>query len=126
MAKLEERPVDSGLVGLKGLADTDAVEWWKRRFGLLAGIPTEVARAGALVPQFRQLAELPEAERKRLTRTRMQAFLQVPGDQKQAIFAARKLANAIDPELLASDDALVQQLIPEVPGAEEIQRQTSS
>ena len=123
MAKLEVRPVDSGLVGLKGGDDAAAVDWWKRRFALLAAIPTQVARVGALLPQFRQLAELPEAERKRLTRARMQAFLQVPADQRQAVLAARQLANAIDPKLLAADDAVVQLLIPEVPGAEDMQRQ---
>jgi hypothetical protein len=122
MAKLD-RPVDSGLVTLKGGDDAAAVDWWKKRFALLAGIPTDAARAGALVPQFRQLAELPEPERKRLTKARMTAFVQTPGDQRQAVMAARKLANAIDPALLSSDDAVVQQLIPEVPGADEIQRQ---
>lgn len=123
MAKLEARPVDAGLVALKSADDGAAVDWWKKRFALLAGIPTDVARAGALVPQFRQLAELPEADRRRLTRARMQAFLQTPGDQQQAILSARKLANALDPHLLATDDALVQQLIPEVPGAEQLQSQ---
>ena len=123
MAKLEQRAVDSAVVALRSQDDASAVDWWKRRFALLAAIPTDVARAGALVPQFRQLAELPEADRRRLTRARMQAFLQVPADQKQAVLAARQLANAIDPAVLASDDAVVQQLIPEVPGAEEMQRQ---
>jgi hypothetical protein len=114
--------VDSGLVALRGADDSAAIDWWKERFALLAGIPTDVARAGAIVPQFRQLAELPDAERRRLTRARMQAFLQTPADQRERVVAARKLANAIDPALLASDDAVVKQLIPEVPGAEEIQR----
>ncbi len=126
MAKVEARPVDSGVVAQKGGDDAAAVEWWKQRFALLASIPTDVARAGAIVPQFRQLAELPEAERRRLTRARMQAFLAAPLDQRQAVMAARKLANAIDPALLRSDDAVVQQLVPEVPGAEEIQRQLGS
>ena len=123
MAKLEARPVDSGLIALRGTDDAAAIDWWKKRFALLAGIPTDIARAGALVPQFRQLAELPEADRKRLTRARMQAFLQTPEDQKQAIMSARKLASAIDPHLLSNDDAVVQQLIPEVPGAEQLQGQ---
>lgn len=123
MAKPEARPVDSGLVALRTADDAAAVQWWKKRFELLAGIPTDIARAGAVVPQFRELATLPVSERRRLTRARMQAFLTVPADQRQRVFAARKLANAIDPALLASDDAVVQQLIPEVPGAEEIQRQ---
>jgi hypothetical protein len=125
MAKLD-RPVDSGLVALKSLDDAAAVDWWKKRFALLATIPTDIARAGALVPQFRQLAELPDAERRRLTRARMQAFLQAPADQRQAVMSARQLASAIDPKVLASDDALVQQLVPEVPGADELQRQMRS
>jgi predicted component of type VI protein secretion system len=123
VAKIEARAIDAGLVALKSADDAAAVDWWKKRFALLAGIPTDAARAGALVPQFRQLAELPEAERRRLTRARMQAFLQAPGDQRQAIIAARQLASAIDPRVLASDDAVVQELVPEVPGAEEMQRQ---
>jgi hypothetical protein len=126
MARLEARPVDSGLVALRGADDSAAIDWWKERFALLAGIPTDVARAGAIVPQFRQLAELPDAERRRLTRARMQAFLQTPADLRERVVAARKLANAIDPALLASDDAVVKLLIPEVPGAEEIQRHLGS
>ena len=126
MAKIEARAVDSGLVAIRGEDETRAIQWWKDRFALLAGIQTDAARAGALVPQFRELASFPEADRRRLTRARMQAFVQVPSDQRQRILAARQLANAIDPALLASDDAVVQQLIPEVPGAEEIQRQLGS
>lgn len=126
MAKLDMRAVDAGLVALKSADDATAVDWWKKRFALLAGIPTDVARAGALLPQLRQLAELSEADRRRLTRARMQAFLQVPGDQRQAVLSALKVANAVDPGLLSSDDAVVQQLIPEVPGADEMQRQIGS
>jgi hypothetical protein len=123
MAKVEARAVDAGLVSAKGGDDARAVQWWKDRFALLAGIPTDIARAGALVPQFRELAGFPEAERRRLTRARMQAFLQAPADQRQRIMAARAIAKAIDPAVLASDDAVVQQLIPEVPGADEMQQQ---
>ncbi len=126
MARIEARSVDSGLITLRNENDAAAVDWWKKRFTLLAGIPTDVARAGALVPQFRELAGLPEAERRRLTKARMQAFLQTPADQRQVVIAARKLANAIDPALLASDDAVVSQILPEVPGAEELQRQMGS
>ena len=123
MAKPEARAVDPGLLSILSADDAAAIDWWKKRFALLSGIPTDAARAGALIPQLRQLAELPEADRRRLTRARMQAFLQVPGDQRPAILAARHLASVIDPALLASDDAVVQQLVPEVPGAEEMQRQ---
>ncbi len=123
MAKIEDRPVDSGLAQLKGQDDGRVVEWWKQRFTLIAGVPTEIARAGALLPQMRQLSQLPEAERRRLTKARMQAFLTIPSDQRQRVLAARKLASAVDPALLASDDAIVQQLIPEVPGAGDLQQQ---
>ena len=123
MAKPEARAVDPGLLSIRSADDAAAIDWWKKRFALLSGIPTDAARAGALIPQLRQLAELPEADRKRLTRARMRAFLQAPGDQRQAALAARQLANAIVPGLLASDDAVVRQLVPEVPGAEEMQRQ---
>lgn len=117
MAKVEERPIDPGVVALKGKADAEAVEWWKGRFALLAGIPSDIARAGALLPQMRELAHLPEAERRRLTKARMQAFMAVPSDQRQRVLAARKLASAIDPELAQSDDQVTAALAEEIPGA---------
>ena len=126
MAKLEERPVDAGLAGLKGRDDAAAVEWWTERFALLAGIPSDVARAGAIVPQFRELSHLPEAERRRLTRARVQAFVALPADQRQRVLAGRKLATAIDPTLVASDDAVSAQVAGEVPGADAIQREMRS
>lgn len=123
MAKLEERAVDAGLGPLKGKDDAALIEWWKQRFGLVAGIPTDVARAGALVPQMRELARLPDAERRRLTKTRMQAFMTVPTDQRQRVLAARKLAGAIDPELAKSDDQVTAALAAEIPGAADFAKQ---
>jgi hypothetical protein len=123
MAKLEARAVDSGVAQLRGTDDPAAMEWWKQRFALIAGIPTEVARAGALLPQMRELSRLPEAERRRLTKLRMQAFTSVPSDQRQLVMSARKLTYAFDPDLVQSDDQLVQQLVPEVPGAADIAQQ---
>lgn len=123
MAKIEERPVDSGVAELAGRDDAVAVEWWKQRFALIAGVPGDIARAGALLPALRQLSRLSVADRRRLTKARMQAFLAIPGDQRQRILTARTLAAARDPELTASDQAVVDQIIPEVPGAADMQRQ---
>lgn len=122
MAKLEERAVDAGLAELKPGDDAAAVEWWKQRLSMTAAVPGEIARAGAWLPQLRQLSRLPEAERRRLTKARMQALLALPGDQRQRILAARTLAIASDPDLVKSDDALVQQLSGEVPGAAGLQQ----
>jgi hypothetical protein len=123
MAKVEERPVDAGLTQLNARDEAAATEWWKQRFALVAGVPTDIARAGALLPSLRQLSRLPEDDRRRLTKARMLAFVAVPADQRQRILTARKLAVATDPELIASDQAVVDQLIPEVPGAADMQRQ---
>ena len=123
MAKIEQRPVDSGVAAAKGQDDAALVKWWKQRFALIAGIPTEVARAGALIPQMRELAALPEVERRRLTKARMLAFVALPADQRQQVIAGRKLVNAIDPELARSDDAVATALAPEVPASDEIRRQ---
>lgn len=123
MAKTDDRPQDAGLALLKGKPEAEALEWWKQRFALIAAIPTEVARAGALVPQMRELSRLPADERRRLTKTRMQAFMALPGDQRQRILEARKLTYAIDDQLIKSDDALTAELAPEVPGAGDFARQ---
>ena len=123
MAKLEERPVDSGVAGARTLDDAALVEWWRKRFTMVAGVPAETARAGVLLPQMRQLARLPDEERRRLTKARMRAFLSLPGDQRQLILAARRHADAVDPDLAKSDDAVAQSLVSEVEGAAEFQRE---
>ncbi len=120
MAKLEERAIDAGVAQLQTRDDAAAVEWWKQRLSLTAAVPGEIARVGAWLPQLRQLSRLPEADRRRLTKARMQAFLSLPMDQRQRVLSATKLALAADPELVKSDDALVQQLAPEVPGAADL------
>lgn len=122
MAKIEQRPVDAGLAEARGKDEASAVEWWKQRFALIAAIPTEVARAGALLPQMRELSRLPDAERRSLTRARMLAFMALPGDQRQAVMTARKLTYAVDPELVKSDDAVAEQLAADIPGAKEFAR----
>ena len=122
MAKLEERAIDAGVAGLKTSDDAAAIEWWKQRLSLTAAVPGEIARAGAWLPQLRQLSRLPDADRRRLTQARMQALVSLPMDQRQRVLSATKLALAADPDLVKSDDALVQQLAPEVPGAADMQQ----
>ncbi len=117
MAKKDDRPIDAGLVALAGKDEAEAVRWWKQRFGLIAAIPQDVARIGALTPQLRELSRLDPAERKRLTKARMMAFLQLPADQQAPILAARAAAFNVDRALLESDEAIVNELKPSVPGA---------
>ncbi|HEY8657131.1 MAG TPA: hypothetical protein VIN34_10410 [Candidatus Limnocylindria bacterium] len=120
MAKKDDRPIDVGLVALAGKDEVDAVEWWKQRFGLIAAIPQETARVGALTPQLRELSRLDPAERKRLTKARMIAFVQLPADQQAPIMAARTAAFAIDRTLMDGDEAIVNELKPSVPGADAV------
>ena len=123
MAKVEERAVDSGIAEAKAKDEAALVEWWKERFTKLANIPTEAARAGALLPQMRELSRLPEPERRRLTKARMQAFIATPADRRSLILSARKVADATDPMLVKSDDAVADGLVNEVPGAADFRKQ---
>ena len=120
MAKKDDRPIDAGLVALAGKDEAEAVRWWKQRFGLIAAIPQDVARIGALTPQLRELSRLEPAERRRLTKARMTAFLQLPADQQATIMAARAAAFAVDRAVLDGDEAIVQELKPSVPGADAV------
>lgn len=120
MAKTDDRPLDVGLAALRGNDEASAIEWWKQRLALIAAIPVETARAGAMVPQIRELSRLPAAERRRLTKAQMQAFVQLPRDQQELILAARKTGRSIDPELLANDDAVLKALSGEVTGIDDL------
>jgi hypothetical protein len=120
MAKVEDRPVDAGLAGLKGKSDAEVLEWMKQRQTLTAAVPTDVARAGALLPMLRELSRLPADERRRITKIRLQAFQQLPRDQQDKLVTARKLGNAADPDLLESDTAVIRGLKGEVPGVDDI------
>lgn len=115
MPKSDDRPIDSGIVELKGKTEAELVEWWKERFALVAAIPVETARVGALTPQLRQLTRLGDAaERRRLTKARLIAFAQLPAEQRQIVAAARKLAWDVDRGLLEQDQKLVEELMPEL------------
>ncbi len=113
MAKTDDRPVDVGLAALKGKDEPSLVEWWKTRFGMIAAIPQDIARVGALTPQLRELSRIPdEAERRKLTRARMIAFTQIPADQQRLVGEARQKAFTVDPDLLAKDQKMVDELMP--------------
>ncbi len=120
MAKTDDRPLDVGLAALRGNDEASVIEWWKQRLALIAAIPVETARAGAMVPQIRELSRLPAAERRRLTKAQMQAFVQLPRDQQELILVARKTGRSIDPELLANDDAVLKTLSGEVTGIDDL------
>lgn len=118
MAKKDDRPIDVGLVALAGKDEASAVEWWTQRFGLIAAIPQPIARVGALTPQLRELSRLDPAERKRLTKARVMAFIKLPADQRELIGAARRAAFDVDRAVLESDEAIVKELKPQIPGAD--------
>lgn len=120
MAKMEDRPVDSGVAGVKGKSDPEILEWMKQRLTLTASVPTDVARTGAMLPMLREMSRLTPDERKRLTKIRLQAFQQLPRDQQEKLVTARRLGNASDPDLLESDTAVIRGLKGEVPGVDEI------
>ncbi|HUG56497.1 MAG TPA: hypothetical protein VMJ92_05400 [Candidatus Limnocylindrales bacterium] len=110
------RPVDSGVAELVGKSESELVEFWKRRFEMLAAIPVESARVGALTPQIREVARQDDTERARLMKARLQAFAQLTGDQQGRIRAARRGAFEVDRELMSDDEKLIAELARDVPG----------
>ena len=115
MAKKDDRPIDVGLAALSGNDEAAAIAFWKKRFELIAAIPNEIARVGALTPQLRELTRMgSEPERERLTRARIVAFAQLSADTKQKIMDARKAAWNIDKAVLEKDQALVDKILPTV------------
>jgi len=111
--KKDDRPVDVGLAALLGKSDTEVVDWWKTRLGLIAAIPSEVARVGAVTPQLRELSRITSAEeRKRLTRARVVAMSQLPDDQVRVLHAAREKAWSVDRGVLEADQAIVDEIRP--------------
>lgn len=115
MAKKDDRPIDVGLAALSGNDEAAAIAFWKKRFELIAAIPNDIARVGALTPQLRELTRMSsEPERERLTRARIVAFAQLPQDVRQKITDARKAAWNIDKGVLEKDQALVDKILPTV------------
>ena len=127
MAKKDERPVDAGLAALRGKSEQEAIEFWKHRFGMIAAIPVDTARVGALTPQLRELVRIEDREeRKRLTAARMKAFLELPADQQERIMKTRQAAYTIDRGVLEDDQKMVDELIPTIPGAQVYQDRQST
>ena len=115
MAKKDDRPIDVGLAALNGNDEAAAIAFWKKRFELIAAIPSDIARVGALTPQLRELTRMGnEVERERLTRARIVAFAQLPTDLRQKIAEARKAAWNVDKTVLEKDQALVDKILPTV------------
>ena len=118
MAKKDERPVDAGLAALVGKSEQELIDFWKQRFALIAAIPMDTARVGALTPQLRELVRIENREeRKRLTTARMKAFVQLPGDQQERISKTRKAAYDIDRGVLEEDQKMVDEILPTLPEA---------
>ena len=119
MAKKDDRPVDAGLAALLGKDEATAIEFWKRRFGLISAIPIDTARVGALTPQLRELVRIENlVERRRLTTARIKAFAQIPPDQQDRIMKTREAAYAIDRGVLKEDQRMVEELLPTIPEAQ--------
>jgi hypothetical protein len=113
MAKKDDRPIDVGLAALIGSDEASAIAFWKKRFELIAAIPSDIARVGAMTPQLRELTRISnETERERLTRARMVALSQLPMDVRQRIAEARKAAWNIDKDVLQKDQSLVEKILP--------------
>jgi hypothetical protein len=115
VARKDDRPIDVGLASLHAKDEATLIEWWKQRFGLIAAIPQDIARAGALTPQLRELSRVADAEeRRRLMRARLIAFAQLPAEQQRVLRETRKRAFEIDRALLELDERTVQELLPQM------------
>lgn len=112
MAKTDDRPIDVGLAALKGKSEPELIEWWKTRFGMIAAIPQDIARVGALTPQLRELTRIADDERRRLTRARMIAFSQLPAEQQRLLMESRTKAFEVDRGVLEKDQQMVDELAP--------------
>ena len=118
MAKKDERPIDAGLAALVGKNEQELIDFWKQRFGMIAAIPVDTARVGALTPQLRELVRIENREeRKRLTAARLKAFVQLPGDQQERLSKTRQAAFSIDRGVLEEDQKMVDELLPTIPEA---------
>ncbi len=112
----ERRPLDHALVSLAGKPEEEAVAWWKARFEQIAAIPLATARAGALVPEWRELATLPERARLALTRARVLASEQLTPDQRDRVFEARAIGRQQVPGVAEADVAFVREkVVPTMP-----------
>lgn len=122
---IERRPLDHQLVAQVGKPEEKVVAWWKARLEQIAAIPIATARTGALVPEWRELAALPKAQRVALTRARVLAFFQLTEDQRALILEGRAVAATQLPQITAADDAFFDaEVVPALPS--EIQRRVQA
>jgi len=116
--KKDDRPVDAGLAAQFGKTEQEAIDFWKHRFGMIAAIPSDIARVGALTPQLRELVRIDSREeRRRLTAARIKAFAQLPQDQRDRITKTRQAAYDVDRAVLEEDQKMVDELLPTIPEA---------
>lgn len=116
MAYKDDRPLDEKLRALAGNSEDEAVAWWKARFEQIAAIQRPTARAGALIPELRELAKLTKGQRVALTRARVLASFQLPEDQLDKVFEARRIAAEQAPGIEADDLAVVRdEVLPTLP-----------
>lgn len=116
MAYRDDRPLDEKLRALAGRPEEEAIAWWKQRFEQIASLPRPTARAGALVPEWRELAALPKAARLALTRARLLASMQLTPDQEHTVFEARDIGGRHAPEVAADDSAFIRdEVVPTLP-----------
>ena len=113
----ERRPLDANLAAQAGKTEDEAVAWWKLRMEQIANIPSPTARAGALVPEWRELATLPEAQRLTLTKARILAVEQLTMEQRDRVFEARSIGIQQAPDAAAADATFVRDRVaPTLPG----------
>jgi hypothetical protein len=113
----ERRPLDASLAAVAGKNEDEAVAWWKARMEQIAAIPSATARAGALVPEWRELAVLPEAQRVTLTRARILAVESLTSEQQEKVFEARSIGARQAPDAAAADATFIREKVaPTLPG----------
>ncbi|OLC55241.1 MAG: hypothetical protein AUH85_09815 [Chloroflexi bacterium 13_1_40CM_4_68_4] len=103
----ERRPLDSALATQVGKSEDEAVAWWKMRMEQIANIPSATARAGALVPEWRELATMPDVPRLALTRARILAVEQLTQEQRDRIFEGRDIGTKQAPQAWADEAAFM-------------------
>ena len=112
MAKKDDRPIDVGLAALGGADEATAIAFWKKRMEMVAAIPSDIARVGALTPQLRELTRLPDGERERLTKARVVAFAALAPDVRQRVGETRRAAWKVDRDVLEKDQTMVEKILP--------------
>src|SRR5919201_5007429 len=107
----ERRPLDSSLASQTTKTEDEVVAWWKVRMEQIAAIPSATARAGALVPEWRELAVLPEAQRLALTKARILAVEQLTSEQRDKVFEAREIGLQQAPDAASADAAFIREKV---------------